>query len=62
LFKGHPDIIDEPAKGLERLKSNISLNEIAKPQHQHKPMILDFNLNVLDTALQFSRYDLSIEK
>ena len=60
LYAGQPDIIDDPPKGLKRLKCKIALSEIAKPRQQGTLSILDFILRVQNDTFQFSRYDLNI--
>jgi hypothetical protein len=60
LYAGRPEIIDEPAKGLERLKCIIAINEMAKPRKQGIPAILDVTLRVQDETFRFSRYDVNI--
>jgi len=60
LYEGQPAILDEPSKGLKRLKCIIPLNEIAKSRLKEMSAILDFTVLVQNDTLKFSRYDLNI--
>jgi hypothetical protein len=60
LYVGQPEIIDEPTKGLKRLKCKIALSEIAEPKQLETPIILDFTLGVNTDIYRFSRYDLRL--